>query len=436
MKNTLKIIKPQAFPFYYGFVIIVFGTIGGLASIPGQTIGVSTFKDPVKDALGLSEFVFSSSYMIGTFLSSLVLTYAGKLYDRYGATITAAISILMLSTTLLLCSLSQTITDFIFQIFNFQSWIIPFILMSILFAMLRFSGQGVLMMVSRNMMMKWFDRLRGRMNAISSISVSFGFSISPLLIDGLIELNGWQGAWRAMAAILLIVLVLVLLFFKDNPEKYGLEIDGGNQTVAKRKAVQASEVNFTLPEAVRTRSFWMYSLILSFQAFFVTGFTFHVVSIFEQAGYEKQEAISIFLPITIVATATSIIGNIISDWIKLKKLLFFMIFGGLLASLGLLFLKLSLGYYAIIVGFGITGGMMAVLTSVVWPRYYGRQHLGAISGNSMSMIVMGSAAGPVLFSLSNILTNMYGAISFIAIVFLIVIAVGSFKANPPTREQQ
>lgn len=436
MKNTLKIIKPQAFPFYYGFVVIVFGTIGGLASIPGQTIGVSTFTDPVKDALGLTRFYFSVAYMIGTFLSSLVLTYAGKLYDRYGATITAAISILMLSTTLLLCSLSQTITDFIFQILNFQSWIIPFILMSILFAMLRFSGQGVLMMVSRNMMMKWFDRLRGRMNAISSISVSFGFSISPLLIDGLIESNGWQGAWRAMAAILLIVLVMVILFFKDNPEKYGLEIDGGSQSVSKRKAVQASEVNFTLPEAARTRSFWMYSLILSFQAFFVTGFTFHVVSIFEQAGYEKQEAISIFLPITIVATATSIIGNIISDWIKLKKLLFFMIFGGLLASLGLLFLKLPLGYYAIIVGFGITGGMMAVLTSVVWPRYYGRQHLGAISGKSMSMIVMGSAAGPVLFSLSNILTNMYGAISFIAIVFLIVIAVGSLKANPPTREQQ
>ncbi len=178
----------------------------------------------------------------------------------------------------------------------------------------------------------------------------------------------------------------------------------------------------------------MYSLILSFQAFFVTGFTFHVVSIFEQAGYVKQEAISIFLPITVVATATSIIGNIISDWIKLKKLLFFMIFGGLLASLGLLFLKLSFGYYAIIIGFGITGGMMAVLTSVVWPRYFGRQHLGAISGKSMSMIVMGSAAGPVLFSLSNTFTDMYGAISFLAILFLIVIAVGSFKADPPIKE--
>ena len=43
------IIKKQPFistlPFYYGWVILVVAAIGVLASIPGQTMGVSVFTD-------------------------------------------------------------------------------------------------------------------------------------------------------------------------------------------------------------------------------------------------------------------------------------------------------------------------------------------------------------------------------------------------------
>lgn len=433
MKQAKTLIKPQSFPFYYGYVILIFGTIGVLASVPGQTIGVSTFTDPVKDALGLTRDQFSLAYGIGTFLSSLVLTYAGKVYDKYGVIITAVISILLLSATLMLCSYSRHISEGIFGLFNFKHWLIPFTVMIFLFASLRFSGQGVLTMVSRNMVMKWFDRLRGRINAISSISVSFGFSISPLVIDSIIQANGWQNAWRILAASLLVVLVMIVLFYKDNPEKYGLQLDGGSQKATDKKQHQVSEINFTLSETIRTRSFWMYSLILSFQAFFVTGFTFNIVSIFAEAGYERQDAISIFLPITIVSTAVSFIGNVISDWIKLKVLLYIMISGALMATIGLMTLRFEAGYYMIMVGFGITGGLFAVFMSVVWPRYYGRRHLGAISGKAMSMIVMGSAAGPYLFSLSTTLTSHYGSISYLALAFLLIIAIGSIKANPPEK---
>lgn len=47
--------------------------MGVFFSIPGQTIGVSVFTDPVKDALGLSRNQFSNAYMIGTIASSLLM---------------------------------------------------------------------------------------------------------------------------------------------------------------------------------------------------------------------------------------------------------------------------------------------------------------------------------------------------------------------------
>ena len=62
--KTFTLIHPDKSPVFYGYVILLIGTIGVYCSIPGQTIGVSVFTDPVKDALGLSRNQFSNAYMI------------------------------------------------------------------------------------------------------------------------------------------------------------------------------------------------------------------------------------------------------------------------------------------------------------------------------------------------------------------------------------
>lgn len=432
MRRFLHVIKPQSFPFFYGYIIAIVGTIGIWASIPGQTAGVSTFTDPVKDALNLSRNQFSFAYMVGTLLSSFVLTKAGKLYDKYGSALTAIVAIALLSVTLLICSYSQKISYGIQSLLNFFHWSVPFVLMIILFFLMRFSGQGVLTMASRNMIMKWFDSMRGRINAFSSVSVSLGFSASPLIIDYFIRQYGWQGAWQFMSLLLVPVLIMVILFFKDKPEDFGLFQDGNPKP--QTKAEKTSEhTDFTLSEVLKTRSFWMYSMALCFHAFFFTGLTFHVVSLFAEAGLSRTEAISIFLPITVVSVIISIIANTISDWIKLKIILFIMIAGAFIASFGLLFIQYKAGIFLIIAGLGITGGLFAVISSITWPRFYGRAHLGAISGKSMSMIVMASAIGPFFFSAAKTLTNTYSTMAYAGLFFLIVVSIGSVKANVPRK---
>jgi MFS transporter, OFA family, oxalate/formate antiporter len=75
--NKFSFINPNKFPVFYGYIVLFVGSIGVLASIPGQTVGVSVFTDPVKDALGLSRNQFSNAYMIGTLLSSFFVSRAG-----------------------------------------------------------------------------------------------------------------------------------------------------------------------------------------------------------------------------------------------------------------------------------------------------------------------------------------------------------------------
>lgn len=428
--NSYSFIKPERSPVFYGYPIVLLGTLGILASLPGQTIGVSTFTDPVKDALGLTRNEFSNAYMVGTIASSLLLGKAGVWFDKLGARWMSLTASLLLALSLFLCSQSVVISRVFQQLFNTQSPLIAIIVMAVLFFLLRFSGQGVLTMASRNMIMKWFDAYRGRVNAFSSVAVSLGFSSSPLWINMLIDTNGWQKAWIILALGVLGFSFIVLQFFRDNPENHGMVTDG-KLVKAKKHAEQSQTRNFTRVEALKTRAFWMYALTISFYSFFITGFTFHVVSIFIENGYTKSEAVAIFIPTSIISVVFSILLNYLSDWLNLKLYLYLMLVNSVLASLGLIYLDKAYGILFLIIGIGVLGGLFAVLNAVSWPRFYGRKHLGAITGRVMSIQVFASALAPSLFSLSITKLASYAYVGWGSLVFLLFLMLASIKANNP-----
>jgi len=125
--DRFSLVNPSKIPFFYGYIILVIGTLGIFCSIPGQTIGVSVFTDPVKDALGLSRNQFSNAYMIGTIVSSLVIGRAGIWFDKYGARYVAFFAILTLAFSLLLCSWSVHLSDFVKQFLSLDTWLVPFL---------------------------------------------------------------------------------------------------------------------------------------------------------------------------------------------------------------------------------------------------------------------------------------------------------------------
>lgn len=428
--NKFSFINPKSFPFFYGYVVLFVGSIGVLSSIPGQTVGVSIFTDPVKDALGLSRNQFSNAYMIGTLLSAFFVARAGVLFDKYGARYVAFFAAFFLGISLLLCSVCVQISEGLQSILGINNGVVPFVLMAILFFFIRFCGQGVLTMASRNMIMMWFDKNRGKINSISSIGVSLGFSSSPILINTLIDDYGWQLSWQILAISLLIFSVFIIQFYRNKPEDFNLIPDG---FIKKSKTVKKIKVerNFSLKDAKKTRAFWMFGLALAFNSFFSTGFTFHVVSIFSSQDYTKSQAIAIFIPISIIAISVSTLCNILSDYVSHKIYLYIMLFSGVLASLGLLVLAQPIGIYLLILGMGVFGGLFAVVNAVTWPRFFGRQFLGAITGKVMSFLVIASAIAPSLFSYCYTSFGSYSFISYITLAFLVFLIMGSVKVKNP-----
>jgi MFS family permease len=88
-------------------------------------------------------------------------------------------------------------------------------------------------------------------------------------------------------------------------------------------------------------------------------------------------------------------------------------------------------YYGFIVGNGIVSGVFNVLMAVTWPRFYGRDNLGKITGFVMALIVFGSALGPIIFSVSFSQTGSYSYGIYFLLAVVVLLSTFAFKAGNP-----
>jgi MFS family permease len=426
---------PSRFPIYYGWVILAAGTIGMLMSIPGQTMGVSVFTENLLDDLEINRNNLSLAYLVGTVGSGLLITRAGKLYDRFGARLMAFIAAGVLGLMLLyLTRVDKLVGFFRDHGYLVNTALTTFVLMSFGFWGIRFFGQGLLTMVSRNMVMKWFDKKRGLANGIMGVFAAFGFSLAPKILNQFIEDLEWKGAWLLLAVIIGVGFVIfVLVIFRDNPWDAGLVADG--QRIASKSSKRPPSLpprDYSLAEARKTRAFWLFTLAQMVSALYISGLTFHVVSVFASVGMDKETAISIFVPASIIAITVQFIASWISDYIRLKYLLTFFLLGMISTTSALTFLDEGrLPFWLMVSGNGVTWGLYIVLAAVTWPRFFGLKNLGAISGFALSWMVIGSALGPYLFSLSFDLKGSYELVAQACLVVSIFLLILSFRANNP-----
>ena len=282
------------------------------------------------------------------------------------------------------------------------------------------------------MLMKWFVARRGFANGIMSVFVAVGFAMAPLAFDGLIRMTSWRYAWLIMAGFIGIGFTLFAFFlFRDNPEDVGLIPDGKKHGHREHHVTIRPFKEFSLKEARNTWVFWLYVIPLAMYSLYITGFTFHLVSIFDAVDMDREKALSVFIPVSFLSVGISFFGGWISDRIKLKYLLYFVLSGELIALFSLANLNDGVFYYGFIVGHGMVNGLFNVLMSVTWPRFFGHKNLGSITGFVMSITVFSSALGPLIYSLSYTHLGNYSYASYGLTFIVILLLIVSYKANNP-----
>lgn len=419
---------PSRMRFYYGWVVLVVGSIGALASMPGQTAGVSVFTDHITDATGLTRLQLAVAYLVGTGTSGFLLPRSGGAIDRFGTRRVAGFAVVGLATTLVALS-------FIGQ----MSTPVGFIVMSLGFGGLRFTGQGLLTLTSRTMISQWFERRRGIVTSASNAALSFAFAAAPALLLVLIEIDGFRTAWRIMAVFLVVVMgAIIALLYRDSPEGSGLQIDGGLADAdADGPVVIGTDRDATRAEAIRDLRFWTCAIPVIAMASTSTALTFHIVDYGRELGITEEQIVRIFVPIAFVSVPVTLIGGWLVDRVPP-----IVVAGIMSAAQIVMFLSVSaLDQSAIavvgIVAWGIANGCYAPLTSAAMPKLFGRRHLGAIAGFQMSAMVIGSAVGPALFALVESVTDSYRPALWISVVLPVLgVMAAIFSWKQSSTDQQ
>ncbi len=427
----------QNLPFYYGYIIIVIASLGVIASIPGQTMGVSVFTDYYIEALGISRVALSSAYMAGTLISSLVVPFVGMFYDRRGPRVTAGIAAAVLGSFVLMFSYSTQILSALSSFIPLERSLLAVLFMTVGFFGIRVTGQGALTMVSRATLSHWFSAHRGLAAGILGVVTSFSFSYAPRALQSLIDSFGYAGALTMLAfLILLLFLPLALLLFRTDPASCGLEMEQGirKKESGRRRETDAQQ-ELTASEVRRQPLYWVILGMLGFWGLYNTAVTFHIISLFGELGATPSEAVAIFFPIAMISVVARFIGSSASDRIQLTHL--YRIYGiaSIGASLSLFYLDTQWGLYLMILCFGIAGGFFGMLLTVTFPKIYGMKHLGAITGLAMSVVVASSAVGPWLFSIVFAATGSYQmtGIGGVILTSLLFIALLTMKFPPHNR---
>jgi len=412
--------RPAAIPFFYGWVILAATTLGMLSSIPGQTMGVSVFTDRLIEATGLSRVALSNAYLIGTVVSGLSLAVGGAWIDRFGArTVVGATCLGLAGTLFYLSGVDRLAAGLGAGLGLASSERVAWVLLVVGFTALRFFGQGMLGLVSRTTLARWFERRRGLVSAIQGAFVSLGFAAAPLGFHLWIEAAGWRGAWQGMALAVGLGMSLVgVLVYRTDPEECGLRPDGAapeigpeeEATSARRHVTEvgSSEAgahpqarslrDFTRGEAIRTAAFWIVAIGIAAHAMVGTGLTFHIVDLGAEGGLTQAEAVAIFLPIALLGTPVAFLVGAAVDRYPVYALMMVMMTAQVAMYAGMAHMGEPVGRAVAIAGWGISQGFYGPLTVAALPKLFGRGHLGAIQGAHMTILVVASAFGPAVLA--------------------------------------
>lgn len=405
-------------PVHYGWVILVVGTLGIIMSSPGQTYSFSIFIEEFINDLGLSRSLVSTMYAIGTVTGSTALPFIGKQIDKYGnRRMVVVIALAFGIATLYMSFVSNAIM----------------LLVGVIF--MRMLGQSSITLVSSNTINQWWVKRRGIILGISTVAAAtLGTGLFPNLINRLIPQFGWRMTYVILGiAIWAIMIPIGYFFFREQPELYGKLPDGRTETVSEEAETNDPiEENWTRAEAIRTPAFWIIVFTLGALSMLGTGLTFHIVSIFADNGLSADLAAAVFFPMALTTALFSIPGGWLMDRVKPNYMLFCMMI--FLTTTILMSLSITSPQMAIVYGitFGTTNAFGRIISSVIYANYFGRKHLGSISGLAYFLGSTASGLGPILYGVGRDLSGSYWPTLVVSACYPVIMAILVLFMRKPT----
>lgn len=371
-------------PVYYGWVIVGVAFWVMFVTSAVQLWGFGAVVIPMQRELGWATSAFYLPLTVRSVLSALGAPFFGRLMDlRHGAAILLALGGALNAVSLFLASRVHEQWQFM-ALFGVLGGI---------------ASLGQAAALASVVIPKWFIHNRGRAVAIATAGSGTAGFVAPLGVSVMVEWWGWRGTWIAFAIITLALTVPLAALVRRQPEDIGLQPK--RSPVSARPGTGGEEPSRTSAQAVRTVAFWLVLASQMLAGLAMSSLPASAIPLFVSKGY----------PLGLAAAGLSVWGgssivgrffwSALAEGSRLRVafvVLCLYLTGVILALQFGVVNSAALLIAACLSGFGIGGAV--VLNTLVWPHYFGRRHLGAITGATRPFLALSSGLSPYLVTLS------------------------------------
>ena len=368
--------------FFYGWTIVGIGSLGIFTSGAGQSHTFSPFIPVISKDLQISSTSITTAYMIATLFAAFLLPQIGKLVDKFGPRIVLIYTVILLGIGCLIFGAASN-----------------FLMLAVAFGFLRFFGQGTLMLGSANIITQWFDKKRGFALGLMGLGFALSMGIHPPISDFLITNYGWRSAWVIIGLSTWILMLPPLIFLAiDKPEDVNEKPDGIQKKIVNKNT---KIFGLSLNQALKEKSFYILSFSFFSISTLVTALHFFQVTILNQYfNLPSREAAALFIPTMITMIIFIPLAGKILDKFETHNVIGIAL---LVTTSSLISISFSSNItFAIIYSiiFGINNAFNLSLFGYIWPRYFGRLHVGSIQGTGQMVLVVGASIGAMPFALA------------------------------------
>ncbi|HZL96872.1 MAG TPA: MFS transporter, partial [Vicinamibacterales bacterium] len=376
--------------------------------------------EPLIAELQIGRVDYAQLNLWATLVGSLCAIGIGRFVDQLGARI--VLTTVVTSLGIVVCAMSA---------------VQGFWALAVAVTLTRGLGQSALSVVSLAMVGQWFAptpagagagrQRRGEASptidtamAVYSIVMSIGFMIAFPVVGMLVQSWGWRFAWLSIGFGLLAVLAPLSLLARRHPV---------HPTHPTHLTHLTHSTHFGA--AVATPAFWTFSVGAALYGLVASGIGLFNESILAERGFSAD----VYYQTLVVTAITALAGNFGGGWLATRMPLPTLLAISLsvlaagLAALPHVTTIVQVMAWAIAMGLG--GGLVMVLFFSVWPRVYGRAHLGRIQGAAQAMTVLASAIGPLLLAACVEWTGSYAGMFNILSVIIALAAVSALLTPVP-----
>ncbi len=398
----------------YGWVVVA-AAFWVIAVTSGSFYSYGVFFKPMLVEFGWNRQLTAGVMGLACLIYIVVLPFVGHFADRQGPRLVMAVCTGLLGAGYMLGA-------------SVQSALQLYLFVGVLGG-LAYPG---LLPIPVAVVTRWFDRNRGFALGITLAGVGVGTLAMPPLIALLVSGYGWRPAFLILGIFVCLSCIPPCVLFMRDPEVNGNGLpEGGDKSEVDPMPMGDSGPSFSLPEAVRTRAFWLLFFLYGISITVLGMIMVHIVPHLTDTGMSATAAANVLGAIGLGSVVGRIVAGAVADRYGSRRVLAACLIVKGLVLFALPGASVFVVAYGLGVLYGVSYGGFMVIIPALTSYLFGLSAMGAIFATISIAEGIGFGLGSYLAGYIWDVTGSYQMMFRIAIALILAsIALAGFLKAP------